>query len=138
VPVSDSGTARRVVLVEDDEKFAVIVARALARIGFVTSIATTGDAALTAMRRSPSVAAAILDVMIPHPDGIEVCRQLRRDGFQGPIIVISALDSAPTRFSARQAGADVFLTKPFGLTELLEAVTALIEGRALGSPQHPS
>lgn len=124
---SDSGT-HIVLLVEDDEKFADLLARALGRIGLHAVHAATGDSALTAMRDSTPVAAVVLDIMIPHPDGIEVCRQLRRDGWQGPIVVISALDGADTRTRARSAGADVFVPKPFRLTELLDVVGTLVDG----------
>jgi DNA-binding response OmpR family regulator len=75
----------------------------------------------------------VLDIMIPAPDGIEVCRCLRRAGWQGAIVLISALDGPETRRRSRSSGADVFLAKPFRLTELLDAVTALI-GRP--SPWH--
>ena len=135
VPVGDRergaspAPARRIVLlVEDDEKFVDLLARALDRIGYDTVRAATGDTALAAMRSKPSVAAVVLDIMIPHPDGIEVCRQLRRDGWPGPIVVISACDGADTRTRARRAGADVFLAKPFRLTELLAVVGTLVEG----------
>ena len=79
------------------------------------------------MRRHPADA-VVLDIMIPHPDGIEVCRQLRRDGWRGPVVLISALDGAETRWRARSAGADVFLPKPFRLIQLLDAVTSLLGG----------
>jgi CheY-like chemotaxis protein len=117
-----------VLLVEDDEKFAELLARALGRIGLDARLAVTGDGALEAMRARQPVAAVVLDIMIPHPDGIEVCRQLRRDGWRGPIVIISALDSADTRTRARNAGADVFLPKPFRLSELLDAIATLVDG----------
>jgi DNA-binding response OmpR family regulator len=121
-----SAAGRVVLLVEDDEKFAGLLARALSRIGFEARLVVTGDGALRAMRQAPSVAAVVLDIMIPHPDGIEVCRQLRRDGWAGPIVIISALDGSDTRTRARRAGADVFLPKPFRLTELLDAVETVV------------
>lgn len=119
--------ARRVVLAEDDTKLARLVSRAFEHIGLETFIALTGDAALSAMRDDIPVAAVVLDIMIPHPDGIEVCRQIRRDGWEGPTIVISALDSADVRARVAKAGADVFLPKPFHLTELLTTVAARVD-----------
>jgi CheY-like chemotaxis protein len=119
---------RTVLLVEDDEKFAGLLARAFGHLGFTAVLAVTGDGALDAMRQDRPFAAVVLDIMIPHPDGIEVCHQLRRDGWAGPIVIISALDGSETRTRARGAGADVFLPKPFRLEELLDAVSTLVDG----------
>jgi len=117
-----------VLLVEDDEKLAGLLARALGHLGFTAALAVTGDGALDAMRDGLPFAAVVLDIMIPHPDGIEVCHQLRRDGWSGPIVIISALDGSDTRTRARSAGADVFLPKPFRLEELMDAVATLVDG----------
>jgi DNA-binding response OmpR family regulator len=107
-----------VLIVEDDEKLAALIGRMLGRAGFDSIVTGTGDAALSAMReREPN--AAVLDVMIPHPDGIEVCRQFRRDGWTGPIIAISARNSPLDRERVMAAGADAFLSKPFHLSELI-------------------
>jgi DNA-binding response OmpR family regulator len=57
--------------------------------------------------------------MIPHPDGLELCHQFRRDGWNGPIVAISALTSPELRERALSAGADRFLAKPFRLGELV-------------------
>ena len=117
----------RVLLVEDDEKLADVLMRALEGNGFETIVARTGSSALEVMRHGPEVAAVVVDIMIPPPDGIEVCRYLRRDGWRGPVVIISALDGPETRRRLRNSGADVFLAKPFGLTALLHAVTSLVE-----------
>ena len=116
-----------VLLVEDDEKLADVLLRALKGNGFEAIVSRTGNGALEVMRHSPDVAAVVLDIMIPAPDGIEVCRRLRLAGWHGPIVVISALDGPETRRRSRISGADVFLAKPFRLTELLQAVTTLVD-----------
>lgn len=117
-----------VLLVEDDEKLADLLVRALEGYGFEAIVARTGGSALEVIRHGPDVAAAVVDIMIPPPDGIEVCRYLRRAGWQRPIVIISALDGPETRRRCRNSGADVFLAKPFRLTALLHAVTSLVEG----------
>jgi DNA-binding response OmpR family regulator len=71
----------------------------------------------------------VLDVMIPHPSGIEVCRHLRRQGWGGPVIVVSARSSPADREAAFRAGADAFLGKPFALSELLTTVSDLLANR---------
>ncbi len=118
--------APTVLLVEDDEKFSGVLARALRRVGLDIETTNTGDGALRAMRSTPPVSAVVLDVMIPHPDGIEVCRQLRRDGWSGPIVAISARTSSTDRARAAAAGANAFLPKPFRLADLCRTVTALL------------
>jgi len=115
-----------VLIVEDDEKLAGLVARALGHAHLASRQASTGDGALAAVRTEPRLAALILDIMIPHPDGIEVCRQLRRDGWLGPIVAVSALDAPDARSRVRRAGADAFLAKPFHLSELIETVRTLV------------
>ncbi len=132
------GTARpsapgSVLLVEDDQKLAAILARAMAREGLSITHVTTGDGALAAVRAAPDLGALVLDIMIPHPDGIEVCNQLRRDGWAGPIVAVSALDGPHVRTHVRRAGADVFLPKPVQLSQLVDTVLVLIEGGAGGS-----
>lgn len=121
-----------VLVVEDDEKLAQLISRMLLRAGFSPVQAATGDAALKVMRDDPP-RGAVVDVMIPHPDGLELCHQFRRDGWNGPIVVISSLTSPELRERAIVAGADRFLAKPFRLRELV-ATLEHIEPRE--SPRH--
>lgn len=116
-----------VLLGEDDEKFAALLTRVLSVRDFATTLAGTGTAALDVMRDTPGVLAAVLDIMIPQIDGIEVCRQLRSRGWQGVIVLMSALDGPDTRRRCRGAGADAFLAKPFHLMELVDAVTSRLD-----------
>jgi DNA-binding response OmpR family regulator len=129
-PQARPAAAPVVLIVEDDEKLAALIRRMLGRAGFDSILAPTGDAALAAMRGGDP-AAAVLDVMIPHPDGIEVCRQFRRDGWSGPIIAISARNSALDRERVAAAGADVFFSKPFRLSELITTLENLHDHNAL-------
>jgi CheY-like chemotaxis protein len=122
-----TAVAPTVLIVEDDTKLSGLIVRMLNRAGFATTVAHTGDAALQAMLAHPP-AAAVVDIMIPHPDGLEVCRQFRRDGWHGPIVAISALNSPEHRLRAANAGADTFLAKPFRLTDLVSTIEA-INGR---------
>lgn len=107
---------------------AAIIERCLARASYETEVAATGDQALWAvLHHAP--AAMVLDVMIPHPSGIEVCRHLRRRGWTGPVIVVSARSSPADRDAAFRAGADAFLGKPFPLDDLLATVDQLLGDR---------
>lgn len=113
-----------VLVVEDDEKLADLIERMLDRAGYRAVVALTGDEALRAMRDClPD--AVVVDVMIPHPDGIEVCRKFRRDSWGGPIIAISARSSPDQQRRTIEAGADTFLGKPFRLVDLIAALDQL-------------
>jgi two-component system response regulator MprA len=68
----------------------------------------------------------VLDVMMPHPSGPEVCRHLRTEGRTGGIVIVSAANRAADRATAERAGADVYLGKPFPLAELVAAVDELV------------
>lgn len=123
--VADPPGYPTVLVVEDDEKLAPLVARALSLAGWAVERAETGDGALMAVRKDPHIAAVVLDIMIPHPDGIEVCNKLRRDGWDGAVVAVSALGSPDTRTHVRRSGADVFLPKPFHLAELIATLQTL-------------
>lgn len=119
----------RVLVVEDDPKFAAVLHRHLVASGIRSCQAASGDTALRSVRDA-DVVAVLLDIMIPHPDGIEVCRQLRRDRWTGLIVAMSARTGPIHEAAIRDAGADVFLAKPFPLEELSRALTGLaLDGR---------
>jgi two-component system response regulator MprA len=120
--------ALHVLVVEDDPKMAAIIERALLMASYETEVAATGDQALWAVLNHPP-AAMVLDVMIPHPSGIEVCRHLRHQGWDGAVVVVSARSSPADRDTALAAGADAFLAKPFALSDLLATVEGLISRR---------
>ncbi len=115
----------RVLVVDDDPKFAGIVVRCLDRAGYECVVADSGDQALLAVREHDPDA-IVLDVMMPPPDGIEVCRQLRADGWTGGIVMVSARSNPSDRDVAEQVGADEFLGKPFPLGELVSAINTLV------------
>ena len=118
------GVGPWVLVVEDDAKFADVLMRFLASVGYSARRAFSGDTALRALL-DPGVIAVVLDVMIPHPDGIEVCRQLRRTHWNGPIIAMSARTGPLHETAIADAGADRFLAKPFPLDDLADALRSL-------------
>lgn len=126
-----------VLVVEDDAKFAQLLARAFDRVGMPTLHASTGDAALQCVQHGVGIRAAVLDVMIPHPDGIEVCRHLRRLDPALPLVAISARSGFEHRARAQAAGADAFLGKPFPLRELVELIGRLIVHADHDHPEDP-
>lgn len=117
---------RDVLVVEDDTKLANVIVRACERAGFACRTAASGDQALWAINDGRPDA-LVLDVMIPHPSGIEVCRHLRNIGYDGPIVAISARSSPDDRAAAQRAGVDRFLAKPFALADLVDRLDELLE-----------
>lgn len=124
-------------VVEDDLKFADVVGRAFARAGLASLHVASGDAALRIARSRSDLDAVVLDVMIPHPDGIEVCHHLRRTRPDLPLIVMSARTGGEQGSRARAAGAGAFLSKPFSLQHLVDVTCDLIEAGATPGPEEP-
>jgi two-component system alkaline phosphatase synthesis response regulator PhoP len=124
--MAESGGAKRVVLVvDDDAAIRRVVRTVLEADGFDVVEAADGPAALllldAIMGKGPD--AVVLDIMMPGIDGIEVCRRIDHDKIK--VIMLSARDDAEARDQASQAGADAYLTKPFSAIELLDAVEKL-------------
>ena len=90
-----------------------------------SQLAADGREALDALAgRAPD--ALVLDVLMPHVDGLEVCRRLRAAGDRTPVLVLTARDAVPTGCAGLDAGADDYLVKPFALEELLARLRALL------------
>lgn len=113
------------ILVVDDEKHIVQLVRMyLANEGYQVEVAYDGEEALQKARQcKPNL--VILDVMMPHIDGLEVCKQLRREG-DIPIIVLSARGDDVDRIVGLEIGADDYVAKPFNPRELVARVKAVL------------
>ena len=113
-----------VLVVDDDSRIASALRRALIYEGYQVEVAPDGQLALQRAReRMPDL--AILDVMLPGLDGIEVCRRLRAEG-DLPILMLTARDGTADRVKGLDSGADDYLVKPFAYEELLARVRALL------------
>jgi DNA-binding response OmpR family regulator len=111
----------RVLLVEDDEPVAESLRRGLVRYGFEVDWVTTGRAAL----RAGPADLVLLDLGLPDTDGLDVCRRLRARG-DVPIIVISARSDETDRVVGLEIGADDYVTKPFGVREVIARIRAVM------------
>jgi DNA-binding response OmpR family regulator len=118
-------TSTKTILVVDDEPRIVELARDyLEHAGFAVSIATDGPGALDAVRRyRPDL--VVLDLGLPGLDGLDVTRQLRRDG-SIPIVMLTARDDELDKLLGLELGADDYLTKPFSPRELVARVKAVL------------
>src|SRR5579872_5332284 len=116
--------AKRILLAEDEVALRDFVSRNLHARGFDVLEASNGLEALAVWEREdPHL--LILDIMMPRMDGLEVCRRVREHSAV-PIIVLTALDAESEKVTALDLGADDYLTKPFGVEELLARVRALL------------
>ncbi|MWA04764.1 response regulator [Actinomadura sp. LD22] len=111
----------RILLVDDDDRFADALTVALRRQGFEVCRAATGAAALAA----PPADLVLLDLGLPDLDGIEVCRRLRTGG-DVAIIAVTARGEERDRVLGLRSGADDYLVKPFGIAELAARIDAVI------------
>src|SRR3989442_9185003 len=117
-----------VLVVDDDAKIAAALRRALIYEGYQVEVAPDGQIALNRAReRMPDL--AILDIMMPGIDGLEVTRRLRAEG-DVPILLLTAKDGTADRVKGLDSGADDYLVKPFAYEELLARVRALLRRRA--------
>ncbi|MGX9887464.1 response regulator transcription factor [Streptomyces sp. NPDC002276] len=112
----------RVLLVEDDEPVAESLRRGLLRYGFEVDWVTTGGAALS---HSAPYDVVLLDLGLPDTDGLDVCKALRARG-DIPIIVISARSDETDRVVGLELGADDYVSKPFGVREVIARIRAVM------------
>lgn len=124
-------SAKRVLVVDDEEKIARLLTQQLARAGYDAHAAHSGRAALAyAEEHRPDL--VTLDVCMPDMNGYELCQELRRrfDRETLPIVMVTALDRPMDELRGLAHGADAYLTKPFEFSELLQTIAALV-----GPPQ---
>jgi DNA-binding response OmpR family regulator len=115
----------RLLLVEDEVDVARFIRNGLREKAYAVDLAVNGEDALY-MAGVNSYDAVILDLMIPPPDGLEVCRTLRSGGSKVPILMLTARDSVDEKITGLDAGADDYLPKPFEFGELLARLRALL------------
>jgi two-component system KDP operon response regulator KdpE len=117
-------TAKKILVVDDEKTLREFVSRNLAARGFQVFNAANGLEAL-AIFQTESLDLIILDLMMPHMDGLETCKRIRQASTV-PIIILTALGEEADKVAAFDQGADDYLTKPFGVAELLARVQAVL------------
>ena len=125
----------RILLVEDDPSIREVTAMGLRSAGFDVDTAADGVAGLEKWRRAqPDL--VLLDVMLPRMDGLEVCREIRRDSTT-PVVMLTARTDTIDVVVGLEAGADDYVRKPFEMAELVARVrAALRRNRAPGAEEH--
>jgi two-component system, OmpR family, response regulator MprA len=126
----------RILLVDDEPAVQAALSRALTLERYQVAQAMDGRSALERLVSEP-YEAVILDVSMPHMDGLEVCRRLREAGDSTPVLMLTAREQVDDRVAGLDAGADDYLVKPFALRELMARVRALLR-RAVDDdePEH--
>ncbi len=112
-----------ILVVDDEPSLRETLAYNLKKQGYTVETADNGRRALESARRTPPDL-ILLDVMLPELDGIEVCRTLRHENFQGSIIMLTARDDEIDRVVGLEIGSDDYVTKPFSMRELMARVKA--------------
>ena len=115
---------KKILVVEDEKPLREFISRNLSVRGFNVFTASNGLEAL-AIFNTESLDLIILDIMMPHMDGLETCRRIRQASTV-PIIVLTALGEEADKVTALDQGADDYLTKPFGIEELMARVRAMM------------
>ena len=122
--------AATILIVEDEPAVARGIQYALQQEGYQVTVAPSGELGLeTATTQAPDL--VLLDVRLPGIDGFEVLRRMRGAGTKSPVLMLTARDDEVDKVIGLELGADDYLTKPFGLRELLSRVKALLR-RAYG------
>src|SRR6476646_5940840 len=118
-------TSGRVLVAEDDKSVRDSLVRALTFEGYdVTTAADGAEALMAVLDTQPDV--ILLDVLMPHVDGLTACRKLRERGDRTPVLMLTARHEVSDRVAGLDAGADDYLVKPFALDELLARLRALL------------
>jgi len=115
----------RILIIEDDRKAARLLAKGLQEERFVVDVAYSGETG-DEMASVNNYDVIVLDWVMPDRNGIVVCRELRERGISTPILMLTARDSLEDRVTGLNTGADDYLTKPFGFSELLARIHALL------------
>jgi DNA-binding response OmpR family regulator len=121
--------ANTVLVAEDDEGIAIPLVRTLEREGYAVVRASDGAGAVM-HAAAGGIDLMILDLGLPDIDGLEVCRQVRADGFTAGILILTARGGELDRVVGLDVGADDYMAKPFGLAELLARARALLRRSA--------
>ena len=117
-----------ILVAEDEPRLASLLRRVLTEERHTVDIANDGAVAYD-LAASDTYDLVILDVMLPEMDGVEVCRLMRDDGVQTPVLMLTARGAIEDRVRGLNAGADDYVVKPFAMEELLARVNALLRRR---------
>jgi len=115
----------RILVIEDEKKIAEFIRRGLKEEGYAVDVAFDGEEGHF-LAKTQDYDLLVLDLMIPKVDGIGLCKRLRQEKLQIPILMLTAKDTVKDKVAGLDAGANDYLTKPFSFEEFLARVRALL------------
>ena len=115
----------KLLIVEDDIKIAALIEKGMREAGFEVEVCHDGNSGL-AQGLTGRYDAAVIDIMLPGLDGLQVIEQLREQRVSTPVLILSARQSVDDRIRGLQRGGDDYMVKPFSFNELLARIQALI------------
>lgn len=114
-----------ILIVEDEPSIVMLIKYNIEKAGFLTDVAVDGEIAIKKSREN-KYDLIILDIMLPKIDGMVVCKTIRKDENQVPILMLTAKDEEYDKVSGLEIGADDYLTKPFSPRELIARINAIL------------
>lgn len=117
-----------ILIIEDEKKLSDILCKALKSERYSVDVAYDGEVGLEKAIKN-NYRMIILDLMLPKIDGISVCIELRKKGISTPVIMLTAKGTLEDRVSGLDSGADDYLVKPFGISELFSRIRAVLRRR---------
>ncbi len=114
----------RVLVVEDEPRMAKLIQQGLEEEAYAVDVVDNGNDVLL-WAQSADYDIILLDIMLPGMNGLDVCRQLRAEGFNMPVLMLTARDTLPDKVKGLDSGADDYLVKPFAIEELTARMRAL-------------
>jgi len=119
----------RILVVEDEKKIAAFIKRGLKEEGYAVDVAADGEEGYHLITEN-DYDLILLDLLLPKRDGISLCRQIRQDAIQTPIIMLTAKSAVADKVTGLDAGANDYITKPFAFEELLARIRVLLRNTA--------
>ena len=132
---TDTSVMHHILVVDDDPHIRDVICFALDKAGYATTTAKDGNEALDLFNKKPADL-VVLDIGLPEKDGLEVCRQIRRNS-EKPILFLSARDDEIDRVLGLEIGGDDYVTKPFSPRELVARVGVILKRTNASTPSEP-
>ncbi|MDR2501975.1 MAG: response regulator transcription factor, partial [Oscillospiraceae bacterium] len=129
---------KKILVLEDEADIRSFVVINLKRAGYEPIEADTGESAFEQLRLHPDIQVALLDIMLPDADGLEVCRKIRAADSRIGIIMLTARMSDVDKVTGLMNGADDYVTKPFQIPELTARIDALVRRVSSNTPSDSS
>ncbi|WP_088006653.1 response regulator transcription factor [Indiicoccus explosivorum] len=127
---------KKLLIVEDEESIATLLSYNLKQAGYETIVAHDGQTGLhLAVEEQPAL--IVLDLMLPQMDGMEVCKALRQQKIDIPIIMLTARDDEVDKVLGLELGADDYMTKPFSPREVAARIRAVLRRTEHAAPEEP-